>query len=994
MPSTAVTIRSDETGDLTIPLACALVVPGGVPEPGYQLGSMLGRGGEGEVHEARQLAFGRTVAIKTLRRDIADPRQLRRFQAEAAITALLEHPNIVPVHDLRSDAEGRPQLVMKRVSGRNWREVLEAGGLTVDEHVAILLKVCDAVEFAHGTGVLHRDLKPENIMVGAHGEVLVMDWGCAAHLGPEAPHPDIPLVAGLDGLSGTPVYMSPEQARGDHAACGPWSDVHLLGAILYRILTGTVPRQGTDVRGIVAAAACGEPVPDPGTRITRRLSVELSAIAMAALHPEAAQRTRSVTEFAAALRRYLEHREVLELVAEARRQHEAAMSGGPAADDAFRRGLCAVEQAVRLWPELLPARRLLVTVGIDAAAHAGVTGALRQSVRLAEAAAAAAVRLGDDAAAQRAQRIAVQSAADETRGQQRERALRRVRTIAAAAAIVALLSLAAGMLLSRRESQRTAAALAVAQANLEQAERERAERVAGERRAGPALLAQARELAQARRFADGIPLAETAAGFLPGDPRPLQLKAELLIALGRRPEAVVALDALLALTPDPMLAELRQLCATPPADAEARIADVLMRLGAGAAAGELNLASDRRVALATAQLRLHWPALPAGSVRALPDGTLQLRLGSSELRIDSLEPLRGLPIASLDISGQERLRDLAPLAGLPLTTLVARTTGVRDFSPLRGLPLRRLQLGWYERGFDLGMVRGAPLEVLEAPGANLVGLPELAGMPLRDLRLFGCNRLSDLSALRDLPLDILTLEAPKTGSQALSDLTPLAGKPLVELNLSWQRGVCDVAPLRGAPLRRVVLNGTGVADLAPVLSPALRVLAIGATPVSDVRALAQLPLDSFDCSPQSLKLGLEDVLRLPNLRQVCGFRAADFPQWLQLSRALTDANPDYPWTGTGAFRDGRLVELRLTCPLRSLAPLADLHDLRILQLGGTPTDLRPLADLPLEELVCTPSRTAAGLDALRSKASLLRMGSSPQTLRPAAGFWREFDASR
>ena len=190
----------------------------GRPPIGYRIGNLLGRGGEGEVHEARQLAFGRTVAVKTLLAGRDDPHQIRRFHAEAAITALLEHPNIVPVHDLRADAAGRPQLVMKRITGRNWRALIEAGATAIDDHVAILLKVCDALEFAHGVGILHRDLKPENVMVGAHGEVLVMDWGCSAHCGPDRPHPHIPLVAELHGSSGTPSYMSPEQARADNPA--------------------------------------------------------------------------------------------------------------------------------------------------------------------------------------------------------------------------------------------------------------------------------------------------------------------------------------------------------------------------------------------------------------------------------------------------------------------------------------------------------------------------------------------------------------------------------------------------------------------------------------------------------------------------------------------------------------------------------------------------------------------------------------------------------
>lgn len=153
------------------------------------------------------------MAIKTLRSDRTDPRQIKRFRAEAAIPALLEHPNIVPVHDLCYNASSELQLVMKRVTGRTWRGLLNDNAANFDDNIRILLKVCDAIGFAHDRGILPRDLKPENVMVGEHGEVLVMDWGCAIHLGPISPHPDIPLRDSLVTISGTPVYMSPEQAR-------------------------------------------------------------------------------------------------------------------------------------------------------------------------------------------------------------------------------------------------------------------------------------------------------------------------------------------------------------------------------------------------------------------------------------------------------------------------------------------------------------------------------------------------------------------------------------------------------------------------------------------------------------------------------------------------------------------------------------------------------------------------------------------------------------
>jgi hypothetical protein len=991
--STKQTDHGIPAAECTVPLPSLDAVVGIRPSAtGYALGNLLGRGGEGEVHEACQLSFGRMVAIKTLRTGNDDLRQVQRFQAEAAITALLEHPNIIPVHDLRDDVAGRPQLVMKRVTGRNWRTLLMTTPMTVDEHVGILLKVCDAMEFAHSQGVLHRDLKPENIMVGEHGEVLVMDWGCAVHVGPERPHPDVRLLHELHGASGTPAYLSPEQASGDHAACGPWSDVYLLGGMLYHVLAGHPPRHGEDVRGLIADAVCGNPIPEPTPRDGKRLSSELTAVAMAALHPDPAKRTRSVTGFAVGLRLYLEHRAVLDLVNEARREQQVALAGGPAAEDAYRRALCAVEQAVRLWPELVAARRLQLALGLDTARYALGVGSLRAAVHQAQVTAAAAERFGDTQTAQQAGRLAAQAKAREVAVANRERSLHRLRRTAVIAAAAAGVILLSGVVLLWRASSRTAEALAEAQSNLELAASERRERIDSEHQAAPALLAQARELAGQRRFADGLPLTDLAAVFAPADPQPLLLKAELLIAMGQRSAAVAILDAALALGADADARELRRLCADPPADVEARLAKVLVHMGAGAAAAALNLAAGQRVELAIAQLRRQWPTLATGAVRAQPDDTLAVQLQASELRIDSLEPLRGLPVSWLDVTGQDRLRDLTPLADLPLVTLVARMTGVRDFSVLRRLPLRSLQLGWYDGGFDLDQVRGLRLEQLDAPGTGATDLGALAGMPLRELRLWGCDRLADISAVGPMPLEIFSLEAPRTGSRALSDLSPLRGKSLSELGLSWQQAVTDLSPLQGMTPRRINLNGTAVANLAPVISPALRNVAIGMTRVSDLRPLLDLPIETLDCSPQSIKTGLDEIIALPSMRAVCRYKPADFRCFLDALRAIADADPAFPWAATAGFSEGRLVELRLPNAIRTLDPLAGLVDLRILHLSGQPDDLRPLAKLHLVELVVNPARQAQGLDGLRQMTTLQRIGSSAQTVRPAADFWRDLDA--
>ena len=240
------TLRPNTTGGQGIP----------VLNQGFLTGETIGQGAMADILEADQKTLWRTVAIKTLKPEKRGPNDQKTFLAEAVATANLEHPNIVPVHDLVRDGDGHLQLVMKRVVGRTWKALLHpetdedeaaADELELDDHLDMLLKVCDAVAYAHSRGILHRDIKPENVMIGDFGEVLLMDWGCAVTYG------DYRITAmahltELETISGTPNYIAPEMARGDDDRTGPWSDVYLLGGILYEILTGESPLRAIAIR--------------------------------------------------------------------------------------------------------------------------------------------------------------------------------------------------------------------------------------------------------------------------------------------------------------------------------------------------------------------------------------------------------------------------------------------------------------------------------------------------------------------------------------------------------------------------------------------------------------------------------------------------------------------------------------------------------------------------------------------------------------------------
>jgi serine/threonine protein kinase len=218
---------------------------------GYVLLDKLGAGGMGGVFRVEHTALGRQVALKVIGILDSGGEFSARLLREAKIIAQLEHPGIVPVHDVGTLPDGRVFYTMKLVQGRRLDQHRdELGGLP--ERLRTFQKICEAVSFAHAHKVLHRDLKPQNIMVGRFGEVLVMDWGLAKLLNAEIPEETassrkvgLPPPSDADTAEadtehgvvlGTPGYMAPEQARGDVEAVGPRSDVYSLGAVLKFLL--------------------------------------------------------------------------------------------------------------------------------------------------------------------------------------------------------------------------------------------------------------------------------------------------------------------------------------------------------------------------------------------------------------------------------------------------------------------------------------------------------------------------------------------------------------------------------------------------------------------------------------------------------------------------------------------------------------------------------------------------------------------------------------
>ena len=257
----------------------------------YQLLAQIGQGGLAEVYRAQDVALGRLVAVKALRREyVVDPSFLVRFHHEAQSAASLTHSNIVAVYDFGQD-QGRPYIVMEYVPGRDLRAMLQEGGpLSVDQAVDVCLQVCAAVGYAHRAGLVHGDIKPGNVLITPDGRAKVVDFGLARALGESAMDEEGELVWG------TPAYFAPEQAAGDRVL--PATDVYAIGVVLYEMLTGRLPFTGSDAE--VARKHLYE-TPAPADQINPRIPARLARIIDTAMSKQPGERFRTADHMRQAL---------------------------------------------------------------------------------------------------------------------------------------------------------------------------------------------------------------------------------------------------------------------------------------------------------------------------------------------------------------------------------------------------------------------------------------------------------------------------------------------------------------------------------------------------------------------------------------------------------------------------------------------------------------------------------------------------------------------
>jgi serine/threonine-protein kinase len=312
--------------------------------------------------------MGRNVAVKSIRPGKVDAESTSLLLQEAWVTGKLEHPNIVPIYTIGRNEEGVPIIVMKRVEGVTWRECLsdpaaipgdDVGADTLEWHLDVFMKVCNAIEFAHDRGVVHRDLKPDNIMVGQFGEVYVLDWGIAVALRDDGSG-RLRLAADARDVAGTPSYMAPEMTN-PQGVIDHRTDIYLLGSILHELITGSARHTGRTLYEVMLQAYQSIPF-EYGAGIPRRLG----QIANQATQAKKKDRYQSVEKLRHDVADYLRDRHALRLADVAADQLEElqtlAGSADPAATmmDAHKLyGACRLGfgEALRVAPELEEAER-------------------------------------------------------------------------------------------------------------------------------------------------------------------------------------------------------------------------------------------------------------------------------------------------------------------------------------------------------------------------------------------------------------------------------------------------------------------------------------------------------------------------------------------------------------------------------------------------------------------------------------------------------------
>ncbi|MFP4027361.1 MAG: protein kinase domain-containing protein [Candidatus Brocadiia bacterium] len=875
----------------------------------YKLEELIGRGGMGVVYKAHQFSMDREVAVKMIHSEAADDSHNRaKFLSEAAVTGNLDHPNIVPIHDLGSDEKGQLFYAMKEVKGRSWREVIEENG--VQENVDILLDVCDAVAFAHSKGVIHRDIKPENVMLGEYGEVLLMDWGLAASTGEGGKGESL---NGKVSTAGTPSYMAPEMARGLGDSIGFHSDQYLLGAILFQIVTGKRPHPGESTIECIRNA---------GNNVIQETDQtgELVHIAMKAMATDPKDRYESVQEFQNALQQYGKHLESVRLGQQARTQLEKAKESG--SYDDYAAAAFGFKQAVELW-----AGNERAAAGIVEAEVAYAKCALRHGdLDLA----GSLLREEEPSHADLIERVEVLRKRRD--GRRKTVRLLSYASVTLVAIVIVILAVAffwvreernaaiAAKAKEIRSRQQTELARDKAEIARKKAVQARQETLANARKASERFCKQALRMINEGRLKEAQHRAEDALLVCKQAPFGWYAQARVAQAKNSHEKAIELFEKSLEVNPnykDSEIAMVRSkeaLGRLAAAEVDVKLSELIDEEGleaeedsyvdgvdtvqdwknlkeyadAAFSAGRYEKAyetykrtlkvMEKEGALAY-QIQECKSRIQKSHVKNLCDSWYAERdkqtgkekaeavigklrecngeIGEWEYEVD------GNRLVSMQANEGDSLRWLEPLRGLELTSLsLVACPHLSDLSPLRGMPLQKLHLEKVSVS-DISALKGMPLKQLRLGDSPVSDISALKGLSLMDFKLWNTG-VRDISPLSGMPLTQLrlrqnyindiralnglplkTLEFTYNRDPEVTDLSPLKGMRLTELNLCGN-SIADLQPLKGMPLTDLNLCGNNVTDLTPLRGMPLESLNIALTGVSSLTPLRGMPLKSLN----------------------------------------------------------------------------------------------------------------------------------------------------
>ncbi len=818
----------------------------------YEIKRVVGTGGMGVIYEAVDLKCERPVAIKVLQeeRKKQDGAQ-GRFTQEARITAQLEHPNIIPVHELGSESSGNIFYSMKLVQGVTLADILvdirKGRQDTIDKYplgrlLTIFQKACDAVAFAHGKGVVHRDMKPSNIMIGEYGEVLVLDWGLAVS-GLTDTVGKAPARKGSSGSSsgnledgkttsneivGTPSFMPPEQVRG--VTVDMRSDIYSLGAILYSILTLHAPITGKDMKNVLRRISAGDISPPTeynrkpvreGGRVTlphcpsAQIPRFLSEVAMKALATDPAARYQSVKELQADIEDF-QTGMVWHLIVEEDFSDDGFLSRWEVVG-----GKCEIKdgelEVSGGEPQMLLLKRP-VSGDVRVEFECYQTGSFLNDIGCI----LSGVRRGREYAWD---------------------------TSVSGYAFKYGAFNNSLILLARRDIN------VFLKAAVTPITQEVRYRVVAERM-GTRLRLVVNDV-EVLRFVDPAPLTgpdRTLVGLLGwvanthytsirvyslGTPWKVDLleTAERHVAHGDIDTAVALFQDVMDSFPDSERLEK----ARRGRERALQRRDILKNLPSWkerlqniwpSAGIEMRMDTDG-LALEIGNAGIK-DLLP---IQGMPISTLQC----SGNEIESLEPLKGMPLITLKCGGNP-IASLEPLSGCALQTLHCDSCRITSLAPIEGMPLISLSFAHNPLTDGLAPLHGMPLALLSCGGCGIASLEPLRGVPLSILYCAG-NQIDDLEPLKGMPLTSLTCAGNR-----ISTLEPLRGMQLSSLHCGCNQ-IESLEPLKGMPLNMISCHANRIKSLQPLVGLALNSLTCGGNPLTTIGSFVKNPPSGFqfDC---------------------------------------------------------------------------------------------------------------------------------------------------